>query len=80
MMKQTMSRRTEIIVKIPETIASVKTLCPFHPDVATPARDKNIPTLMINRIKMSIERSLGGGIVWREIFEKFEKMTTDAVI
>jgi hypothetical protein len=72
-----MSKKTEIIVKIPDTIVVEKTLCPFHPGVAKPMRESKVPTLIITKIKMSTIRSLVVGCMLAQDAMKIGEMMTD---
>lgn len=64
---QITSRTSEIIHKVEDTAELENILCPAHPPVDKPMRQRSVAKHIIIRIKMSISRSLIGGILIRKI-------------
>ncbi len=72
---QAISKVSEVMHKAADNFAFEKTLCPSHPGVAKPMRQRSAATLIIVRIKMSTIRSLTGRILVTEVCKVREMMT-----
>ncbi len=65
--RQAMSKISEIVLKVAGNVTTKKILRPVHPGVAKLMRQRSVATLIIVRIKISIIRSLTGRILTRTV-------------
>lgn len=73
---QLINKTSDVTHKVADTADPEKTLCPDHPGVDNPIRHRSVAKHIITKIKMSIIRSLTGGILTRKIYKvKRERMT-----